>query len=817
MRIQELEVPVEQLRLRCDPSAWTFETTEELPSLEAPIGQERALAALEFGLRTQNDGFHVFVTGPAGTGRTFVVRKYLEAFAPGQPTPPDWCYLHNFQDPDRPLGVQLPAGRGRALAGDLERFVEACRAEIPKAFESDSYRQRREAIHERFSGEREQALAAAGERARQLGFLLEMTPTGIATIPLRGDRPMPAEEFEKLSEAEREEMGRRAEQVEAEVAGALRAIHASQKQEAEATDALNKEVAAFAVGHLIDDLSDDYRDLPRVQQHLAEIREDVLKHFHDFLPQEVPQGPALAMLQAHREEVFSRYQVNVFVDNSQTKGAPVVFETNPAYYNLLGRAEYRAQFGAMVTDFMMVKTGALQRANGGYLVLEAMDLLRSPLAWEALTRSLRSHEARIENLAEQYGLIPTATLKPEPIPLAVKVILIGEPLLYHLLYLADPDLRELFRVRADFDAEVARTPETIDGTARLLATLCRERGLRPFHRSAVARFIEHSSRLREHQGKLSAQLREIAGLAGEADFWAAQENSPHVMASHLERAIAQHEYRSNLIEEKIQEQIQEGTLLIDVERRVVGQVNGLSVYDLGDYVFARPTRVTARTSLGARGVVNIEREAELSGKVHSKGVLILAGYLAGKFAQEKPLALSASLTFEQSYGEVEGDSASSAELYALLSSLAEAPLRQDVAVTGSVNQHGEIQPVGGVTHKIEGFFQVCRARGLTGEQGVIIPAANVRHLALREEVVRAVSEGKFRVWAIRHVDEGIEILTGIPAGERQPDGTYPAESIYGRADARLRRSAEHLKEFGLPERAAETPGRRGSAGKAVDS
>jgi predicted ATP-dependent protease len=803
MEIHELEVPVEQLRARYDPSLLTFETTDELPSLTAPVGQERALAALEFGLRTQNDGFHVFVTGPAGTGRTFVVRKYLGAFAPGQPTPPDWCYLHNFQDPDRPATIELPAGRGRALARDLERFIETCRAEVPKAFESESYRQSREAIHERFGTAREQVLGAAGERARQLGFLLEVTPTGIATIPLRGDRPMPPEAFEQLSEAEREEIRRRAEQVETEVAGALRAIHASQKEESAAADALNKEVATFAVGHLIDDLADDYEDLPRVQQHLGEIREDLLKHFHDFLPQEAPQGPALAMLQAHREELFSRYQVNVFVDNSQTNGAPVVFESNPAYYNLLGRAEYRSQFGAMVTDFTMVKAGALQRANGGYLVLEVMDLLRSPLAWEALARSLRSREARIENLAEQYGLIPTATLKPEPIPLAVKVILIGEPLLYHLLYLADPDLRELFRVRADFDDEVARTPETIEGTARLLATLCRERGFRPLHRTAVARFLEHSSRLREHQGKLSAQLRELESLAGEADFWAAQGNSPTVMADHVERAISQHEYRSSLIEEKIQEQLQEGTLLIDVEHRVVGQVNGLSVYDLGDHVFARPTRVTARTSLGARGVVNIEREAELSGKVHSKGVLILSGYLAGKFAQDKPLALSASLTFEQSYGEVEGDSASSAELYALLSSLANVPLRQDVAVTGSVNQHGEIQPVGGVTHKIEGFFHVCRARGLTGKQGVIIPAANVRHLALREEVVRAVSEGKFHVWAIRSVEEGIEILTGISAGERGADGAYPTESLYGRADAALRRSAECLKEFGAPTRGAE--------------
>jgi predicted ATP-dependent protease len=517
------------------------------------------------------------------------------------------------------------------------------------------------------------------------------------------------------------------------------------------------------------------------------------------------------MLQAHREEVFSRYQANVVVDHSQTQGAPAIFENNPTYYNLLGRTEYRAQFGAMVTDFTMVKAGALQRASGGYLVLDALDVLHNPFAWEALTRSLRIREARIENLAEQYGLVPSATLKPEPIPLAVKVVLIGEPLLYHLLFSIDSDFRELFRVKADFDSEVARTPENVDGYARYLATLCREQGLRHFHKSGVARLLEYSSRLREHQEKLSARLLDIASVAIEASFWAGRSDSSHVMAEHVQQAIAQKEYRSNLLEEKIQEGIMEGTLLIDVQTEVVGQVNGLSVYDLGDYAFARPTRVTARTSLGAQGVVNIEREVELSGKIHSKGVLILAGYLAGKFAQDKPLALTASLVFEQSYGEVEGDSASSAELYALLSSLANLPIRQGVAVTGSVNQRGEIQPVGGVTAKIQGFFDVCAARGLTGDQGVIIPAANVRHLALKDEVVRAIEEGRFHVWAVQSVDEGIELLTGVSAGECGSDGRYPAESVHGRVDAALRERAERLKEFGAPTRATHaSDGRRSS-------
>jgi predicted ATP-dependent protease len=796
MEPRELAVAPERLRVRCDETQFSFETTEELPPLAATVGQERALAAIELGLRAQNDGSHLFVSGPAGTGRSFAVRKCLEGLTPQQPVPPDWCHLHNFQEPDRPIIFSLPPGRGRALSRDLERFTEACRIEIPKAFDSDSYRQRREAIHQAREGARESALEEAGKSARELGFLLEMTPVGVATIPLRDGRPLPTDEFARLSDSERQEISQRAERVEAEIAGALRQIRRTHRDEQEATEALDKEVAAFAVGHLIDDLRDDYEDLPRVQQHLNDIRDDLLQHFRDFLPREALPGPAMAMLQAHQEEVFSRYQANVLVDNSQTNGAPVLFESNPTYYNLLGRTDYRAQFGAMVTDFTMVKAGSLQRANGGYLVLDALDVLRHPLAWEALTRSLRTHEARIENLAEQYGLIPSATLKPEPIPLSVKVVLIGEPLLYHLLYRADPDFRELFRIRADFDIEVARTPESLVGYAQYVGALCRERGLKHFHRNGVARLIDHSTRLREHQGKLSARLLDLSSLASEASFWATQENSPHVMAAHVERAIAQREYRSNLLEEKLQEQFREGTLLIDVAGEVVGQVNGLSVYDLGDYAFARPTRVTARTALGAQGVVNIEREAELSGKIHSKGVLILAGYLAGKFAQDKPLALSATLAFEQSYGEVEGDSASSAELYALLSSLADLPIRQGIAVTGSVNQRGEIQPVGGVTAKIEGFFQNCKARGFTGDQGVLIPAANLQNLALKEEVVQAVEAGQFHVWAIRTVDEGVELLTGVRAGERGPDGQFPDDSVYGRVDCALRRCADHLKEFG---------------------
>ncbi|HXG23191.1 MAG TPA: AAA family ATPase [Chthonomonadales bacterium] len=796
MTNNRLEVPAEKLRPRLDMDQLTFETTEELPSLDAPVGQERALAALELGLQSNASNFHVFVSGPGGTGRSFAVRKYLDTLAPSRPTPPDWCYLHSFQEPDRPKAISLPAGRGRELARDLDALIEACRVEIPKAFESDSYRERRDEIHERYERARNKAGDEAVRRAQQAGFLVQFSPVGFAIVPLRAGQPLSPEEFNQLPEDVREEIARQADHVREDVEETFRQIHELRKQENKEMEALNKEVASFAAGHLIADLQKEYADLPRVQEHLNEVKEDLLKQFHLFLPQEVPSGAPAALLEAQRKEVFNRYRANVVVDNSQTQGAPVIFETNPTYYNLLGKIDYRAEFGMMVTDFTMVKAGALLRANGGFLVLDALDVLRSPLAWEALVRSLHTREARIENLAEQYGLIPSATLKPEPIPLSVKVVLIGEPLLYHLLYELDNDFQELFRVKADFDSEVDCTPENMLGYARYLATLSRERGIPHFHREAVVRFLEDGIRKREHQGKLSAHLLDLCSLATEASILAEREGSPHVTAAHVERAIAQQEYRSNLLEEKIHERIQEGALLIDVHGEAVGQVNGLSVFDLGDYAFARPSRVTARTSIGSHGVIDIEREVELSGPIHSKGVLILTGYLMQKFGQDKPLALSASLTFEQSYGEVEGDSASSAELYALLSSLSGLPIRQGIGVTGSVNQRGEIQPVGGVTLKIEGFFQVCKTRGLTGEQGVLIPAANLHNLALREEVVRAVEEGKFHIWAIHTVDEGIELLTGWPAGIRGPDGSYPEKSVYGRVDMTLRQYAEKQRQFG---------------------
>lgn len=513
---------------------------------------------------------------------------------------------------------------------------------------------------------------------------------------------------------------------------------------------------------------------------------------------EQPSSLAEQLANLGRDGPIDRYRINILVDNQGADGAPVVFEPNPTYYNLLGRIEYQARFGATVTDFRMIEPGALHRANGGYLVLQALDVLTNPFAWDALKRALRTGEIRIENMGEQLAPIPVATLRPEPIPLAVKVVLIGPPALYYLLYFNDEDFRKLFTVKADFDVELARTAERLGQFAGFVSRQIREQGLRHFDRGAVARVVEHGARLAEHQGKLSAEFKQIAELVAEASYWAAKDASQYVLAEHVERAIAQKSYRSNLVEEKLRQLVDEGTLFIATTGERVGQVNGLSILDVGDYNFGQPVRVTAQTAVGADGVINIEREARMSGRLHSKAFLTLTSVLTARYGQDKPLALAARISFEQTYDEVEGDSASSAELYALLSCLADLALRQDIAVTGSVNQHGEVQPVGGVTRKIEGFFAVCRLRGLTGDQGVLIPAANLPHLMLRAEVVAAAQAGRFHVWAVRTIDEGLEILTGVRAGARQPDGAWEAGTVNDRADRRLRDYAARLQAFSRP-------------------
>jgi predicted ATP-dependent protease len=755
---------------------------------------------VSLGLALDTSDFHVFVAGPTGSGRTTTVRALVAHAAGGSPAAPDWCYLHNFDQPSQPIAVRLPAGRGPELAHDLDELVADVRREIPRVFEGEQYRQRQAEIARQLTKQRDALFDQVRAMAEQLGFAVELTPTGVITVPLlEPGKPVTEEAFRLLPDEKQAELRNKMHEIARRTEDVLLAVRDLQRDSRERLRALDREVVGFAVGHLLDALRTKYVEVFAVIEHLEALQADLVAHLDEFRSTEGERedAPTLPFMTG---PAYDRYRVNVLVTSDPSHGAPMVFEPNPTYYNLLGRIDYRASIAAMVTDFRLIRPGALHRANGGYLVLQARDVLLSPFAWDGLKRALREGELCIENLGEQFSAFPSATLKPVPVPLHVKVVLIGDLLTYTLLNLLDPGFPRLFKIKAEFGPDMQRSPEAMRAYAAFISGQVQARGLLPFGADAVARVIEHGARLAEHQERLATRFQTISNLLVESGYLASQSGAEHVQAQHVEQALAAQEHRLNLYEERLQRQIAEGTVDIDTQGLVIGQINGLSVFELGDYAFARPTRITARVGLGEGGVVDIQREVKLSGPTHAKGVLILNGYMLDQYARTTPLALSARLTFEQTYGEVEGDSASSTELYALLSALAEVPIRQGVAVTGSVNQRGQIQAVGGVTTKIEGFFAVCKAQGLDGNQGVIIPAANVRHLMLKPEVVEAVAKGQFHVWAVRTVDEGIELLTGMAAGERQTDGSFPAGSVHAQVQQRLVTLATRLVEFGAARR-----------------
>jgi lon-related putative ATP-dependent protease len=708
-------------------------------------------------------------------------------------------YAHNFAEPGRPRALRLPAGRGSDLRRDLDELLASAREEIPRAFEGEEFEARRQQALAEVQRRQEQISEEIQRAARERGFQIQQTPAGIVSIPVRHGQPLAGEALQQLPEEERAELQRRAGELNELVAASMRQLRRLGQEVGERTRSVARDMARAAIGPRLDELRERWADQPGVLALLDDIERDVPEHASDFRPAEGEEGgpPPVAQLQGmQREQHLARYGANVVVDHGDDEHAPVVVERNPTYYNLIGRVDYRASFGAVETDFRQIRAGALHRANGGFLVLHALDVQRQPFAWEALKQALLAREVQIENLAEQSSPIPTATLRPEPVPLDVKVVLIGPPPLYHLLYELDEDFRDVFKVKADFAPDMDWTDEHVSNYAAFVSRCVQTDGLHHFDRSAIARIVEHGSRLRDHQHKLSTRLRDIADVVSEASFWASRAGRDVVGAEDVDRAVAKREYRSNLPEEHAHELIGEGTIAIDTSGVRTAQVNALSIASLGDHRFGRPTRVTARVSVGTGGVESIEREIELSGPIHSKGFLTLAGYLAQTYAQRWPLALRATIAFEQSYVGVDGDSASSTELYALLSALAELPVRQDVAVTGAVDQHGRVQAVGGVTTKVEAFFAVCRARGLTGEQGVAIPRANVRHLMLADEVVAAVAAGDFHVWAVETIDEGLELLTGCPAGTRGADAVFPEGSVHRRVEDRLRGYADRLRDFG---------------------
>jgi lon-related putative ATP-dependent protease len=789
------ELSIVSLRKTCDPNVMRCQTTEELAPLGEIIGQERAVRALKFGLGIREQGFNIYVAGYPGTGRKTAVKNFVEEVASGEPVPPDWCYVNNFSNQYEPKAIQLPAGKGKMFQNDVKNLIENIRTALPKAFESDDYAARREETIRSLERQRKEVIDKLNAKAQQEGFVIQNTPIGLLLIPVVKGKPLKEEELLSLPQKMKDQIQEKRERLESELRNTMRQFLDMERKIREEIKKLNRDVALYAIGNLVEDLVEKYKDMPEITAYLKDVQNDILDNIAQFVKRGETQEQMPFPVPWLKEAPFKKYEVNVVVDNSDVKGAPVILEFNPTYLNLFGTTEKEAQFGALVTDFTMIRSGSLHKANSGYLIIPVEELLRNPFSYEGLKRALRDQKILVEEPQERFGFISTKGLKPQPIPLRVKVVLIGNPYLYQQLFVLDMEFTELFKVKAEFDTTMARTEENVKRYAAFVCTICQKENLMHLDASALAKLVEYSQRLAEDQQKLSTRFAEVADIVREANFYATQDNANLVTGDHVKKAIEEKIYRSKLIQEKIQEMIQREIILIDTNAEKVGQVNGLSVMGLGDFAFGSPSRVTASIGLGREGVIDIEREAKMGGPIHTKGVLILSGYLNEKYAKDKPLSLSTRLVFEQNYGGVEGDSASSTELYAILSALSGLPIKQSLAVTGSVNQKGEVQAIGGVNEKIEGFFEVCKAKGFSGQQGVMIPASNVQNLMLKEEVLEAVKAGQFRIYSVKSIDEGIEVLTGVKAGERRKDGTFEEDTVNYRVDKQLKSMAEKLKEF----------------------
>jgi len=793
------ELDAQQLRYTCDATAFGFKSTAELEPLDRIIGQERAIEALKLGLgiKDAKNRYNIYVAGDPGTGKMSAVEHFLTRASADEPQPPDLCYVHNFENPYSPHFLELPAGKGCQLRTDLESHIDRLKREIPKLLESDEFKARSKKIHDRFGERRTTLLEEMESKARELGFAVQRTPIGINTLPLHeSGEPLSQEEYDALPEEKRNEIRENQGQVQIVVKEQLQDVARLDEEREVEIKKLAKEAVLFMIEPHFVQLKGRYEGLDKVVSFLESVKQDVAENLESFqnggtakktpFPFPVPQA-----------DPFKKYAVNVLVDNAKTVGAPVVVEQNATYPNLFGAIERRVQMGVAVTDFTMIKPGSLHRANGGYLVLNANNLFRLGVSWEALKIAIKRREIHIEDPLQMMGYSTSEGLRPEPVPFRIKLVIIGNPYIYELLHHYDEDFAKLFNVKADFGTEMDRTPEREQDMARFLGACCtQDPSVLPFEPSGVARMIEYATELTGDQTKLSCQFGNLVSIVKEAAYWARSDGADRVSGDHVVQALDKRDFRHDRIDTKLREMIERGTIFVDTEGERAGQVNGLAVLQMGDYAFGKPSRITATVHAGKSGLVDIEREAKLGGKTHSKGIMILKGFLGERFAQDRPLSFSASLAFEQSYSMIDGDSASSTELYAILSALADAPIRQGLAVTGSVNQKGEIQPIGGVNQKIEGFYHVCKAKGLDGNQGVLIPSANIDNLMLCEEVVEAVRTRKFHVYAVSTVEEGIELLTGTPAGVPHDDGTYPEESIFGRVAARLEAIHEALKASG---------------------
>jgi lon-related putative ATP-dependent protease len=797
--LNKYTVPLEKLRWICPEGIFHFECTTDIEPLKEFIGQERALDSINFGLSVERAGYNLFLTGLTGTGKSSTIKAYLEDFIAERGAGRvkyqfyDWCYVYNFSEPDRPRILKLAHGIGKSFSNHMEELLKTLKEEIPKTFGSEDYNKRKQDAVQENQRKYQEAVDALEKEAKEKNLMVQISPMGAAVVPLVEEKPMSREEFLSLKDEERKAIEIKRLEMMRKVEETYSRLHELEKEMGKKIREIDIKAGEFAISRPFDDLMKSYGEYPDVINFLKEAKKYTLTKLDLFI--QAPAPPQVPGLPTPQLDTFMAYKVNIFVDNSSVKGPPIIFEPNPHWFNMFGKIERRALMGTYMSDHTMIKPGAVQLANGGYLILNIRDVLLNQGVWEGLKRVIKTREVRVEDPGEQFGFFTPQGMRPQPMPVEFKIVVMGDDSLYQLLSNYDEDFWEMFKVKVDFDYQMKRSDENIKSYACFIRTCCDNEKLLPFDRTGVAKVIEYAARTAGDQEKLSARFGPLKDLLIESDYWAKDSKSNLITGEHVEMAVKEKIHRLDLIAERIRQMITDGTIMVDVDGAATGQVNGLSVYDLGILSFGRPSRITAKTFMGRQGVINIERESELSGPIHNKGVLILSGYLGWKYAQDKPLSLSASICFEQSYSGVEGDSASSTELYAILSSLSDLSIRQDIAVTGSVNQKGEVQPIGGVNHKIEGFFDVCKAKGLTGKQGVLIPHQNVRNLMLREDVVNAVHEGLFNIYDVKTIDEGIEILTGIPAGERQPDGSYPEGTVNYRVDKRLRELAEGLKGY----------------------
>ncbi|KXS50411.1 MAG: sigma-54 interacting domain-containing protein [Halanaerobium sp. T82-1] len=766
--MDKYKIPISNLDFNFKAEELDFETTEELSAIdEEIIGQNRAADSLDFGMRVNKSGYNIFMAGESGTGKSTYAENMAEEKSAKMEQPKDILYVFNFSEPEKPRVMRVPAGMGNDLKTDMEKIVEELQEEIPRAFEGEEYEAERKEILNEYQPKSNKVMQEFEDSARERGFMLQNTSQGLVPVPIDEDgEPISREDFQEMDDEKKDEIRNKSQKIQNEISQIMREIRSIKEEAQDELAALEKKIGISVVQPIICHLQDKYEDCEEIVNYLEEVQEDIVDNIDRFRSNdEDQQNPFLAMQQDDDGSFFIRYQINIFVNNSKTEGAPVIYEKNPTYYNLFGKIEGKSQFGTITTNFTMIRSGSLHRANGGFLIVHAKDLLTNPFCWDTLKRALINQEITVENIGEQYRSVPIITLKPEAVELDLKIIMIGSPYIYYLLYNYDDEFSELFKIKADFDIEMERNKKNIAKFADFISSVINRDELKEFSAEAVAAMIDFSSRLTGDREKLSTKFNEIIEILVEADVWSDSFGEEIVSASSVKKAIDEKERRSNLLEEKIQEQIDRDHLLLDVSGSEIGQINGLSVYQAGNYSFGRPARITARSYLGKEGVINIEREAKMSGRIHSKGVMILTGYLGGKYAQDSPLSLTASIAFEQSYGGVDGDSATCAEVVALLSSLAGIPVRQDIAITGSMNQKGVVQPIGGVNEKIEGFFKVCQAKGLTGEQGVIIPQRNLDNLMLNQEVVEAVDQGKFNLYSIDDIDQALEIMLAKEADQ----------------------------------------------------